>query len=155
MKKCLVLVLMIATLLTGCEEEDPFALPRLENNELSSQWDGIYHGTCVLSLGGSSSGSRRPVMLRIIDVGDNYIRIQAFLDPIFRASEQTRLELLVNSGNLCRRQINVDQQWWFGSFNRSGDRVRGSISVYPVGGSVSNPDWTIGGIDAVRDSEDR
>lgn len=138
-------------LLSGCEEEDPYGLPQITNNELSSQWVGRYEGRAVLTLGGAEQGAEYPAVVRIYDLGDNYIRVKVYLTPTFFASEQERLDVPVASGVSCTARVNVEELWWFCNFNRAADRLAGSIAVYPVGGSAANPDWVISGIDAVRE----
>ena len=150
MPRLLPLLLLPALLLLGCEQDDPFALPPITNNELSSQWVGTYTGTAVLSFGGSDQGERLPATVRIYDLGDDYVRVKIFLTPTFGASEQNRLELPVQSGTRCSGSINVVELWWYGNFTRSGDHLSGGVTVYPVGGSAAAPDWSITGIDANR-----
>ena len=146
-----VLLVILMVVLSGCEQEDLYGIPPVTNNELSAPWSGEYSGTCVLSLDGGVTGQVRPIMLRIRDVGDNYIRVKAYLTPTFWPSEQDKLELPVLSATACRNQVNVVEQWWFGQFNRSGNQVQGSIAVYPISGSINEPEWVISGINAIRE----
>jgi len=151
MIRSMLLLVVLMAVLSSCEQEDLYGIPPVTNNELSAPWSGEYHGTCVLTLGGSMTGQTRPIMLRIRDVGDNYIRVKAYLVPTFWPSEQDKLELPVLSATACRDRVNVVEQWWFGNFNRSGNEVRGSIAVYPISNSINEPDWVISGIIATRE----
>lgn len=144
------LLLAAVVLLPGCEEDDPYGLPQITNNELSSQWVGAYEGTAVLTLGGASQGTSYPALVRIYDLGDNHIRVKVFLTPTFFASEQERLDVPVSSGTSCRAQVNIAELWWSCNLNRAGDRLSGAVVVYPVAGSQGEPDWSISGIDARR-----
>jgi len=139
--------------LGACAEDTQYeGLFTPTNNEISSQWRGTYTGTGRLTHPPLIDAQLHTVEIRVTDMGDETVRIRAFLMPDFPFSETSRLEGRVESLTRCRISRNVDDQWYTCTLAKAGRTITGSIAVYPLGQGVGgSPDWTITSISVLKD----
>jgi len=118
----------VLVLISACAQDSQYdGLFTPMNNEISSQWRGTYTGTGRLTQQGLIDGEACTVELRIIDMGDNTVRILAYLIPDFPFSENGRLEGEATSITECRitRMDDLEYQCVEGGFLGSSPMMDG------------------------------
>ncbi len=140
------LVVVVGLMCGGCSEDDEYSaiIQAPTNNPISSVWRGTYAGTCKLSAY-NSANQTRSIELRIIDLGDDTVRIRAYLVPNFIESESSSLEGEVTDINRCQIHRLVEDTWYLCTLNKAGASSQGAsrlirrgMPANPTGSSTTS-----------------
>ena len=136
---------------TGCSDDDEYGsiLPPPTNNEISSTWRGTYVGTCMMTAFGSPYEAR-DIELRVSDLGDNTVRVRAYLTPDFIQSEGGQMEgEVATTTNLLIHRL-VEDSWYVCNMAKAGRVISGSMNSYQMG-HEGDPEWVINNIQVLRE----
>lgn len=144
MRSTALLFLLPLVLVLGCEEDEPVPFAPLQHNEFSSQWPGEYHGTVCLNLDPrhGSTCDERPAMVRLLDVGENHVRISVFMEPPFAPVQETVPDVLVQSGTSCNRVVDDHEIFRYQvRLTRAGDMITGGVTAIQRESGLA--EWTV------------
>ncbi len=139
---------------TGACTEDPQyeGLFTPSNNEISSQWRGTYNGTCTLTSPPLIFNNARTIQLRVIDLGDESVRVQAYLIPDFPTTEQGQIEGRVESLTRCIISRNIAEISYSCNLAKAGRRITGTMVANMIGGSGgASTEWIVGNISVLKE----
>jgi hypothetical protein len=147
-----VVILTVLMFVGACTEDPQYdGLFTPSNNEMSSQWRGTYNGTCTLTSPPLISNNARTIQLRIIDLGDESVRVRAYLVPDFPLTEQGQIEGRVASLTRCIISRNIAEITYGCNLTKAGRRVTGSMVANALGGGGANTEWIVGNINVLME----
>ena len=134
----------------GCKDDDGVALPPVQNNELSSVWDGRYEGGATFyNEMGESTDVRLTLTLQ--DIGENYVRVQAGLFPRqIYYNPPMRHDAKCTSLSRAWLDETIEGTRYIANFKKVGGGITGTMSVVGTGNAVT---WRIIGINVTRKAE--